>query len=182
MSHDVKLGELIANPNQQRDAIHIAIAPVTAAVTLFPGQRIGFIGTDRERVSTKADELIGIVDPFLRDPVYPGQRCFMFLFPNTVTGMRHHWDHPAFATQATAVDTKFAEAKAVIEAFADRVGESYEGVMEDARSFVKNGCYRCAGARWEGVWAGDEFWNAYEIVTGEKVPEDDRGGIYSCSC
>jgi hypothetical protein len=41
MSDVTKVGELIA-PGSQRDAIHIAVAPVVAMERLEPGQTIGF--------------------------------------------------------------------------------------------------------------------------------------------
>jgi hypothetical protein len=117
---DVKLGVLL-EPGAQRDAIHIAIAPVVAVETLKPGQDIGFavegdmesvrackkvvqeIGNEGRRIvphEGKAEAShgvpLGIVDPFLRGPVKAGQRFYMFLYPNTVTGLRHEWTHPAF--------------------------------------------------------------------------------------
>ena len=46
---------------------------------------------------------VGIVDPFLKEPVEPGERFYIFLFPNTVTGLRHVWTHPAFMTRPPAL-------------------------------------------------------------------------------
>lgn len=34
---------------------------------------------------------VGIVDPFLRESVQPSQRFWLFLYPNTVTSLRHEW-------------------------------------------------------------------------------------------
>jgi hypothetical protein len=36
------------------------------------------------------------VDPFLADPVQPGQMFWLFLYPQTITGLRHVWEHLAF--------------------------------------------------------------------------------------
>ena len=104
MTNDVGIGKLIDSA-QQRDAIHVAIAPVVATCKLIPGQDIGFttIG-DMESVGV-TDKPIGIVDPFLTRQIFPGQRFWMFLYPNTIESLRHDWTHPAFQTAITsAVD------------------------------------------------------------------------------
>jgi len=95
MSDSVQLGKIIEG-DAFRDAIHIAVAPVTAAHCLSPGEHVGLIG-DGDKVSDTAEKMIGIVDPFLRRAVAKGERFYLCLYPNTVTGMRHMWTHPAFA-------------------------------------------------------------------------------------
>ncbi|MFO0998975.1 MAG: TIGR02996 domain-containing protein [Planctomycetaceae bacterium] len=96
MGSDPRPGKLISSNDRQRDAIHIALAPVEAAANLSPGQHVGFpYPNDRNRVGP-TDETIGIVDPFLTQMVKPGERFWLFLYPNTVTGLRHIWSHPAF--------------------------------------------------------------------------------------
>lgn len=42
MSESLGLGKIITTP-QQRDAIHVAVAPVVANSELKPGQRVGFV-------------------------------------------------------------------------------------------------------------------------------------------
>ncbi len=96
----VVLGRLIGTQSQ-RDAIHIAVAPVFAGERLEPGERIGFVDPRfQERVrSVKRDfhiKPIGIVDPFLSHPVEEGEWFYMLLYPNTITSLRHEWSHPAF--------------------------------------------------------------------------------------
>jgi hypothetical protein len=46
MENVPKLGRLIGGDNVQRDAVHIAVAPVIAGETLKPGTRIGFTGLE----------------------------------------------------------------------------------------------------------------------------------------
>jgi hypothetical protein len=99
-----KLGSLIEDGDRRRDAIHIAVAPVTAAERLLPGQHVGLVAGDTEHVGAMASPAgcIGIVDPFLRQAVEEGQRFWLFLYPNTITSLRHYWTHPEFTVSASA--------------------------------------------------------------------------------
>lgn len=90
----VELGQIIEG-DANRDAIHVAIAPVIAGESLRPGQGIAFESGSTERVRAYGTT-IGIVDPFLRESVKEGQRFFMVLYPGTITSLRHEWTHPAF--------------------------------------------------------------------------------------
>ena len=78
-----------------RDAVHVAVEPVVAGDRLSPGQHIGRLSDGTYGIGRDVQPL-GIVDPFLRRPVSPGQRFYLFLYPRTITGLRHVWTHPAF--------------------------------------------------------------------------------------
>jgi hypothetical protein len=80
-----------------RDAVHVAVAPTTAPRELQPGQHVDQHGNPEGPGVIP----VGIVDPFLREPVPPGRRFWLFLYPNTVTSLRHEWTHPAFPTTST---------------------------------------------------------------------------------
>lgn len=100
-----QVGKLIEG-DSHRDAIHVAVAPVEAAETLKPGE---MIGVTKDGKATK-ESPCGIVDPFLKQSVMPGQRFLIWLFPNTVTDIHHHWFHPAFPEAKTGMpERSFSE-------------------------------------------------------------------------
>lgn len=91
----IKLGEIITG-EAKRDAMHIAVVPMIAHEVLYPGQRICCTLWNRaKRAETNA---IGIVDPFLDHPVPIEAEFWVLMLPNTVTNLRHEWDHSALAT------------------------------------------------------------------------------------
>jgi hypothetical protein len=100
------LGSLITDGDRRRDAVHVAVAPVTAAERLAPGQHVGFVTPGDTETVGPCEQPIGVVDPFLTDDVQPGQRFWLFMYPNTVTSLRHVWTHPAFAPRVPAVKEK----------------------------------------------------------------------------
>lgn len=75
-----KLGELISDASAGRDAIHVAVIPMIATRVMKPGEHLSN----------------GIVDPYLKEPVKPGQRYWLCLYPQTTTSLRHVWTHPLF--------------------------------------------------------------------------------------
>ena len=89
------IGKIITDGHRRRDAIHVAVAPVTASCRLHPGEHVGLLGED-DVVGPCGEDNIGIVDPFLRKPVERNERFWLFLYPGTITGLRHVWKHPAF--------------------------------------------------------------------------------------
>lgn len=92
-NNEIQVGQLITDGNAQIDAIHFALCPVFAYETLYPGQDVGFCN-EASVSAIGSHKRIGIVDPFLKNPVYPEQRFWLFLYPNTITSLRHVWEHP----------------------------------------------------------------------------------------
>jgi hypothetical protein len=83
--NETKLGSLIYG-DEQRDAIHFAIAPVEADGMLSPGTHVGL--TREKKASAHERKKIGVVDPFLNNPVRPGERFWLVLYQDTVTRLR----------------------------------------------------------------------------------------------
>jgi hypothetical protein len=161
------LGKIITKP-QQRDAIHIAIAPVVAEETLAPGQAVAH------------GDHIGVVDPFLTASVRKGQTFWLMLYPNTIRGLRHEWTHPAFSA-----DPVKAMSEEWLRQLADRMDRSYEDVLEMGREGVATGAAYAGddSAQTTVEDVKDEFWTHYEIVSGQRVTPDQRENIYfRCAC
>ena len=91
MSVQKMIGSIIDHSDEIRDAVHVAVVAVTAGQTLQPGQRVGI--EDGRAIPTA--RAIGIVDPFLTEPVNKRERFWLFMMPDTVTDLRHSWTHHA---------------------------------------------------------------------------------------
>jgi hypothetical protein len=189
----VKVGRLIRESGE-RDAIHIAVAPVFSSETVHPGCPLSLAEGSTEQVVPYMDNPVGIVDPFLKGAVYPGQKFYMFLFPNTVTSLRHEWTHPAFDAGVAAPvigeagvvsGDLLSAARGKIEDMAHTLDMTYDALMKAADDFVRYGDYTVqhGDEHWRDTFPGfaEEFWRAWEVVTGEKAP-DDAFQIFSCSC
>lgn len=179
-TNEPKLGELISG-DAARDAIHIAVAPVVANEKLSPGQDIGFVGDDSLRVGA-CDSPIGIVDPFLKRQVFPEQKFWMFLYPKTITSLRHDWTHPAFEAPVSAK----GESEKWMREFAEKAGLSPAAVLEHANDFLDHGDPVCQydSESWRNAYydAGPDFWTHFHNLTGRELPEPDPGSPFTCSC
>lgn len=101
MTETPKIGELLPADEHRRDAIHVAVCPMTAAEELGRGEWVGVRSDGTVYGCLRDDpECVGIVDPFLGEIlVHQGARIFVFLKPGTVTSLRHVWTHPALDRQ-----------------------------------------------------------------------------------
>jgi hypothetical protein len=180
------IGEL-ARDDAARDAIHIAVAPVVCADDyLSPGQEVGFIYDSRTEVKRMdrayGQPVLGVVDPFLRKGVSRGERFWVFLLPNTITFLRHHWQHPAFEPAPPPASAS----EAWLRYFADKWNFNYAEMIEAASS--EDGGYAIAFGRdlhgREQLGADEAlFWYHLEVMTGKKFNETYREQFgWSCSC
>lgn len=186
------LGKII-DGSAQRDAVHIAVAPVVADEVLQPGQGIAFVANNSDRVR-RFWTTIGIVDPFLTDSVQPGQRFFMFLHPGSITSLRHDWTHPAFSQEGRIhIPAGVSQEERRLREIAAAIGIGYEEMMSGADEWVETSI----GSKWGGEylvqhgsenWRDDfrayvdEFWRLYEVVRGKTVPTEHKESFFSCSC
>ena len=133
MSEPLGLGKIITT-KQHRDAVHIAVAPVTAGERLHPGETIGFNDPITSIVLGVPDcDSIGIVDPFLKNAVEKGQQFWMYLYPGSITSLRHEWTHDAFPSPDAPIRGDKAESEKWIRDFIARSDcPSYEVLMAAA--------------------------------------------------
>ena len=172
------LGKLLDGPTE-RDAVHVAIAPVIASEVLSAGEHVGFVRAGDTVVVGRVAVLIGIIDPFLSESVQPGQRCWLFLYPQTVTGMRHQWEHPAFVESGAV-----AESRRWIAELAAQIDQTPNRLMEAAELWIECGDYTYDNSEKYKLVDIDwkEFWRHYEIVTGRKPEDVEQYGFFTCSC
>ena len=170
----ISLGHLITE-GARRDAIHIAIMPVVAAENLQPGDRVGIHDRNRRMVGMSRENAIGIIDPFLWKGPRMGEECWMLLFPNTVTSLRHEWEHPSLAEDSTPSEVWMRD-------FATRIDVPFLELIQAGRDYLRVGSYIVKGDEsFLGLW-DPAYWIHFEVITGTVVPLDIRRTFFSCSC
>lgn len=191
MSDQAKLGQVHDTP-QGRDAVHIAIAPVIAAQRLWHFDVIGFLpgSTDQVVKATDAIPALGIVDPFLPAGIVikPGERFFMFLYPQTITGLRHVWTHPAFPAEGAiapppATEDPVEASRRWIAQLAAKIDQTPNRLMDAAAKYANEDDYTYDNTEaYKDHWeAFPEFWKHWAVVTGKEIPKD-ASCPFTCSC
>lgn len=171
----------VLDASAQRDAIHIAVAPVVALRTCQPGAPIGL--TDG-KADPLAEQLIGIADPFLKAPAKPGQRLFLFLYPNTATGLRHVYTHPVLDSQAVK---DLAASEKWLREFAAENFDYSEDPYATLLQYANAGeFYFNSQPEWlysEGAQEKQEMWSHLEAVLGKTFSYNHKSSAaYRCSC
>ena len=180
------LGKLLYGEPKSRDAIHVAVAEVVTKQAMKPGERVRFVAPGNVTDVIRADDhnAVGIIDPFLLGKTYEGARCWLFLFPGSITSLRHDWTHPAFGS-AVSIEAS----KQWIEGFAAELDQTYNRLMAAAELWLDTD-----DGKWGGEYTYDNsetyknvdssrwplFWQHYEAVTG-KAPREPRC-FFTCSC
>jgi hypothetical protein len=190
---------MIIGENEARDAIHLAVEPVEAADLLYPGQDVK-LSADGKAIRATQEDGLGIVDPFLRSQIYPGQRFWLVVYPRQIRSLRHVWEHPAFPTSTASslpkekpepvvATSRVEDSRRWIQDYAARltamcdIGDvvTYEDLMDEATSVANGGYgYLSRGGAFEGETFDPEFWVHFTVVTGI-VPKSTEL-YFSCSC
>lgn len=176
---------MIIDPSQKRDAIHLAVEPVTAAHDLVPGQDIGILSSGL--ASADALPLLGIVDPFLKETVEQGQMFWLVVYPRKISSLRHVWTHPDIADPFPDLggSEDLEESRYWVKDFAARIEMSPDDLMAAAEKWVTTNSYtmdNTEGYKNVNYHEFEEFWVHYEKLSRKKVPENDREVPFSCSC
>ena len=181
-----KIGKLVT-ADEGRDAIHIAVVPLIAAEDLEPGTRVRTSNWHWDTppvvkgYATDGDAADGIVDPFLTETVKEGERFWLFLLPNTITGLRHDWSHPSFPTdKPKGADAEVSEKW--LRDYADRYRADYDRMIEGSVS-RQGYCFGDDDGPPSYTSAGAEFWHHIEVVTGRKFSDEHRENTpFRCAC
>lgn len=174
---DTIVGVILKGP-QERDAIHCAVAPVIAAERMRPGTHISL--NEEGQAHGKAPYL-GIVDPFLHAHVEKGEQFYVFLYPRTVTSLKHHWEHPAFPVpKRSALEVERAEE--YFRALARDCEYEYDELLAGIKHFIETGEKVSLGIDTPG-YDGDELFRHYEALTGVKYQKKgEYYGVFRCAC
>lgn len=173
--------------SDDRDCVHVAM---TSTETVYPGQHVDATG---EPVSVVNGAAVGIADPFLRLTVPPGTRFYCVLYPETITNMRHHWEHPEFDSAADVLSDDVpvtvplieANARQWLEEFANNMGISYEELVAASKQYSESGEFTMMNSEEYKDQFGEfaKCWDYLKIVEGIDNADDDYSECpFTCSC
>lgn len=188
----LKLGQTLDGPGP-KDAAHIAVVPVLLGEDMKAG--------DHARVvcgkAYRADHLaIGIIDPYLEQyHLWEGTWVYMFLYPNSITGVLHNWLLPEFDDNSEIKEIPRLNAMSVewLENFAHRYNTSYDAVVVKCQEALSFGTtYKGHDDKqysWVTFYGTDihevpkGFWTHFRKATGWKVLKKDTDRVtFTCSC
>ena len=170
----------------ERDAVHIGVMQVRANNHLSPGEPVDII--DGILTLTSFKDSIGIVDPFLPPSgVISGDLVWIFLHPNSVTGMRHAWEHPKLDKVEKAKISTTEKAKASssltvkdkvrsvyrdwLVSYANSLGVEYEYLMESAQAKWDKNLNQYIDVPFEEAEKYEEFWRYWREYYGYSAGE-----------
>ena len=164
-----------------RDAVHVAILPVVAGEDLRRGRSVK---VEDGKAKDVCRDGIGIVDPMLtRDPK-EGEQFYVWIYPNTVTSMRHEWTHPAIDPGTPPSPGSISEQW--LRQFALDLELEYEELMGAAKLNLETGDYTYVGDREGRLDVSDsrwgEFWRHYSTATGVSFAEEPDHHFFRCGC
>ncbi len=191
MSNEAKLGSTPLETDG-RDAVHIAIVPVKAGRQLVTGQIVKIVD-GKAHACANTEEAIGVVDPFLpKLSVKEGETFWLCLYPKTITGLRHVWQHPEFPDVETKVisEEDFAESELWVRTYVanhchydnDMPDKGYKSFMEN---ITKERCIFFHGSDCHNLSDVDdstELFRHLSVLLDRHIDEHYFTGGFRCSC
>lgn len=182
MNGDIGIGKLI-DKERERDAIHMAVASVVASCRLFVGQHIGI--DDKGMATADNVEHIGIVDPFLpQHRIETGERFWMFLYPGSITSIRHDWTHPKLESTPDKAASEAWLRQYAVSVNSYLAEESEDSAYHTLMSDLAQGAITYHGIDMHGrddLIDADELRHHAQIILGKPINYDSFE-YFSCTC
>jgi hypothetical protein len=196
MNNEAKLGT-IPTGTEGRDAVHVAIVPCQAGESLSRGVTVE-LNKHGHAIQCGATDAIGIVDPFRSNNdrnLMKGDWFWLCLYPKTITGLRHVWEHPGFPpsvkTEAES-ESKRRTDKQIAEEWlrvyvrehcpyddeSIAYSEFMNHVVKHQEIYYHGSDLHCL----ENLDKPEELFRNLSIVLDRKIDEAYFDGNYSCSC
>lgn len=184
MKREIVLGTKPENPGI-RDAVHVPVISVIAHANLRRSESIGIVEINGQIVSSFDNTHVGIVDPFSPTVIINRDDNFwLCLYPNTITSLRHVWEHPVLSKLSTSEKSpdfidRVIGSKLWIANFASKLDMDYDELIFAAKSRIR-GNYVYDNSEKYKDFDFTEFWHHYQIVYGGDL--QDLGAPFTCSC
>lgn len=130
-----------------RDAIHLAVEPVIASERLLAGQDVYLLPDGR--AAKGKDNAVGIVDPFLKESVKPGEKFWLVVYPRQITSLRHVWSHPAFPEELHPEFHEEILDSEITEAEKEKARHVAERLTNSGERWLRNWCNTNDGLNYE---------------------------------
>lgn len=171
--------------NGIRDAVHVPVISVIAHANLRRSEYIGIVEKDGQIVSSFDNTPIGIVDPFSPTVIINKDDDFwLCLYPNTITSLRHVWEHPVLSSLSISEKSldfidRVVESKKWISNFAAKMDMDYDELIFAAKSYIR-GSYVYDNSEKYKDFDFTDFWNHYHVIFGGTA--ENLGAPFTCSC
>lgn len=187
-------------PVGTRDAVHVAVLAAIAGMPLRAGDHVSY-DKGKANGNQRYSKYIGIVDPFLERTVKTGQTFWLFLYPRTITSLKHEWEHPDVAgveddelpapakkTRSEA-DVTAAKDEAVeyLTKWAGEHGVSYKSMLITIKECINDegeldDYINLGTGSSEEIDDPEEFWTNVGLVLNVNIKDKTQITYFSCSC
>lgn len=174
-----EVGKILAE-DAERDAIHVAVLPAYASVHLRVGDSVDLDDYGKAE-PVENGKGIGIVDPFLKSSVLKGQRFYIFLYPNSITSMKHTWTCPSIDNRC---ENEYVQ---TLKKYAEKFEMSVDDLVQHIVTFSQGGEPLCLP--FDTPDFNTDLYDAVEMYAGRSVKEkiEERVDLdferpFRCAC